>query len=87
VKRRAAVAANLLRRILHAEPVSARGTFRSQTLHRPAGQILHLLPRSPCEPAASQAQNAAGTIEGKTPPETGGIVRRGGWCVKTNIYY
>jgi len=41
VERGAAIAANLLRRILHAEPVAARGTFRSQTLHRPSGQILH----------------------------------------------
>ena len=47
VKRSAAIAADFLWRILHAQPVSARGTFRSQTLHRPSGQILHPVPRSP----------------------------------------
>jgi hypothetical protein len=41
VERGAAVAADFLRRILHAEPVTARRTFRSQTLHCPSGQILH----------------------------------------------
>jgi hypothetical protein len=47
VKRGAAIAADFLRRVLHAKPVAARGTFRSQTLHRPTGQILH--------PVASQS--------------------------------
>ena len=42
----AAIAASFLRRVLHAEPVAAGGTFRGQTLDRPAGQILHRLPRS-----------------------------------------
>jgi len=41
VERRAAVAAHLLWRVLDAEPVAARGTLGSQTLHRPSGQILH----------------------------------------------
>lgn len=41
MKRSAAITADFLRRVLHAEPVAARGTFWSQTLHRPAGQILH----------------------------------------------
>jgi hypothetical protein len=41
VKGSAAVAAMILRRALHAQPVAARRTTRIQTLHRPTGQILH----------------------------------------------
>ena len=45
VQRRAAVAADFQRRRLHPQPVTARGTFRIQALHGPAGQVLH--PDSP----------------------------------------
>jgi hypothetical protein len=41
VKRSAAIAATILRRACHAQPVAARRTTRIQTLHRPTGQILH----------------------------------------------
>jgi hypothetical protein len=43
VKRRAAVAAYILWRALHAQPVTPRGALRIQTLYRPTGKILHLL--------------------------------------------
>jgi hypothetical protein len=41
VKRSAAIAATILRRAFHAQPVAARRTTRIQTLHGPTGQILH----------------------------------------------
>ena len=41
MKRSAAIAATILRRAFHAQPVAARRTTRIQTLHRPTGQILH----------------------------------------------
>lgn len=45
MQRRAAVAANFLLRALHAQPVPARRTSRTQTLHSPTRQILHGSPR------------------------------------------
>jgi hypothetical protein len=41
VKRSAAIAATILRRAFHAQPVATRRTTRIQTLHGPTGQILH----------------------------------------------
>jgi hypothetical protein len=41
VKSPAAIAATILRRAFHAQPVAARRTTRIQTLHGPTGQILH----------------------------------------------
>ena len=41
MQRSAAIAAKVVRRVLHAQPVPARGAFGIQTLHRPTGQILH----------------------------------------------
>ena len=58
MERSAAIAADFLWRAQHAQPVAARGTFRGQTLHRPAGQILH--------PFASQSDGPA-EIGRRTP--------------------
>ena len=41
VKSPAAIAATILRRAFHAQPMASRRTTRIQTLHRPTGQILH----------------------------------------------
>jgi len=41
MQRQAAIAAEIPRRGLDAQPVTARGTFRIQALNRPTGQILH----------------------------------------------
>lgn len=41
MKRRSAIAASFLRRVLYARPVSSLGAFRIQALHCPARQMLH----------------------------------------------
>jgi hypothetical protein len=41
VKSPAAIAATILRRAFHAQPMASRRTTRIQTLHGPTGQILH----------------------------------------------
>jgi hypothetical protein len=41
VKGSAAIAATILRRAFHAQPVATGRTTRTQTLHGPTGQILH----------------------------------------------
>jgi hypothetical protein len=61
VERGAAIAASFLLRVLHAEPVAAGGTFGSQTLHRPAGQILH--------PGASQSSVGPNRGTGNKRPQ------------------
>ena len=77
MKGSAAIAADFLWSTQHAEPMPARGTFRSQTLHRPAGQILHpyFLAVTAGQPKANES--AGKQVEPTTPRQTGGIVRRG----------
>jgi hypothetical protein len=41
MQRRTATPANFLRRFLHPQPVAPLQALRIQTLHRPAGHILH----------------------------------------------
>jgi hypothetical protein len=45
VQRTSALAATFLRRFFHAQPVSARGTLRIQTLHGPPWKLLHFTSR------------------------------------------
>ena len=53
MQRRAAIAANFLLRALDAQPMPARGTSRTQTLHRRTRQILHRSPRFVSGPSAA----------------------------------
>jgi len=72
VKRSAAVAAMILRRALHAQPVAARRTTRIQTLHRPTGQILHSFAsqnHGPGDGRKSECRRSAPTAK---TPRTGG---------------
>jgi hypothetical protein len=59
VKRSAAIAAMILRRALHAQPVAARRTTRIQTLHRPTGQILHSFASQTHGPGDGRKSDAA----------------------------
>jgi hypothetical protein len=47
VQHTAALAATFLRRFFHAHPVSPRGAFGIQTLHRPTWKLLHFTSRAP----------------------------------------
>jgi hypothetical protein len=74
VERRAAHTADLERRRLHPKPVAARGTFRIQTLNRPAGQILH---GASCLAKSVVRQRTSGTLAARAPQSLGGFcVRR-----------
>lgn len=59
MKRRAATSAYFLRLPLHSQPVSARGAFWIQALHRPTGHVLH------CFLASQKGRKAA---EGESAP-------------------
>jgi len=58
VKSPAAIAATILRRAFHAQPMASRRTTRIQTLHGPTGQILHSF--------ASQTHGSGGGRESDT---------------------
>jgi hypothetical protein len=76
VKGSAAIAAMILRRALHAQPVAARRTTRIQTLHRPTGQILHSFAsqnHGPGDGRKSECRRSAPTAKRL---ELAGIVRR-----------
>jgi hypothetical protein len=76
VKRSAAVAAMILRRALHAQPVAARRTTRIQTLHRPTGQILHSFASQNHGPGDGRKSDAAESAPTAKRQELAGIVRR-----------
>jgi len=76
VKRSAAIAAVILRRALHAQPVAARRTTRIQTLHGPTGQILHSFASQTHGPGDGRESEAAEAPRTTKTPRTGGIVRR-----------
>jgi hypothetical protein len=73
VKRRATVAAKILRHTLYAQPVTARWALRVQTLHSPTGQILH--PIASQKVWAGGKESAAEHVQQKRP-KTSEIVRR-----------
>jgi hypothetical protein len=76
VKRSAAIAAPILRRALHAQPVAARRTTRVQTLHRPTGQILHSFASQNPRPRRRKEKRCRRSAPTAKAPRTGGIVRR-----------
>jgi hypothetical protein len=59
VKGSAAIAATILRRAFHAQPVAARRTTRIQTLHGPTGQILHSFASQTHGPGGGRGSEAA----------------------------
>jgi len=71
VKGSAAIAAMILRRALHAQPVAARRTTRIQTLHRPTGQILHSF--------ASQNPRSRRRKGERLPPKRPDLQKRQSW--------
>ena len=71
VKWSAAIAATILRRAFHAQPVAARRTTRIQTLHRPTGQILHSF--------ASQNPRPRRRREERLPPRRPVLQKRQNW--------
>ena len=82
---RAAVAADVKRLRLDAQPVTARGTLRIQALDGPAGQVLH-----PNSPRTTQNQQWACTTEKDTerkqpPRKTEGLCGEPS-CVSSGIY-
>jgi len=76
VKRSAAVAATILRRAFHAQPMAARRTIRIQTLHRPTGQILHSFASQNPRPRRRKEKRCRRSAPTAKAPRTGGIVRR-----------
>src|SRR5277367_1668389 len=81
MERRAAIAANFLLGALDAQPVPARGTSGTQTLHRRTRQILHRPPRFVSGPsAAANPKCPVATREfrkGYRDCERGGLVCQG----------
>jgi hypothetical protein len=76
VKRSATIAATILRRAFHAQPVAARRTIRIQTLHRPTGQILHSFASQNPRPGRRKGKRLPPGRPVCKSAKTGAIVRR-----------
>jgi hypothetical protein len=79
----AAVAALLPRHSLKAQPLSTRRACRIQTLHRPAGQILHSIFTVTSQDMAPRVTHFPSREKIR---EVGRIVREADLCVKKNHY-
>jgi hypothetical protein len=75
MERTAALAATFLRRFFHAHPMSPRGAFRIQTLHRPTWKLLHFTSH-PQSYLGYRGELPVVVSKKLLPRKTGGIVRR-----------
>ncbi len=85
VKRSAAIAATILRRAFHAQPVAARRTTRIQTLHGPTGQILHSFASQTHGPGDGRKSDAAEAPRQQKRQELAGLCA-GGSSESRQIY-